>query len=762
MPFNRLLFLLNAILLVFGASGQGNNIPIGDWRVHLPYSSVHSVEMADSKIYASSVVNAFYYDYTDNNITILSKVNGLNDIEITKIRYHQGLRLTVIGYSNGNVDLIRDDQSIININDISRKSIVGSKQINDIGFSGNYAYLCCDFGVCVLDLKKLEIKETYESLAAAGGSNSVYSCSFNSAGDSIFLATTNGVMVGRINQAINLMDYNNWYTYPSSQGIPNTDVRAVINYKGLIYAAVESKGLYVLGVTNWTKSTIPLDSNFRNIRISNQKLIICAGQRITVATAHTTYNYVTQGNISVPYDAIYDQYGNLWIGDHNLGLFTNKGSSSFYLISPNGPDHNIVFKLCYVNNNIIATAGGYNVVESYLGKPGEYYLFNNYDWWTVNKYSNGFPNFCKDLVKSVYNPKDQKVYTSSYGYGILVTNPDNTFDFIDDTIAGFTRMLSQPGSYVFLSDVAIDLSGNLCAALAVPNYTDPSFYIRKNGVWTSKSFGFEAARFPIQLIVDNNNYKWMRLRPENGGGLLVYDDKKNQYKYFTSVKGQGGLPSNVVRTIAKDLNGDIWVGTDGGVAIFYNTSRIFQTTNDASIPYFDGFPLLYNEFISCIKVDGGNRKWIGTKNGVWLLSDDGTEVINYFTKDNSPLLSNTIQDIEIHEKTGEVFIGTDKGIISYRGMSTASTNKFSDVKIFPNPVPSNFNGLISISGLATDAEVKVTDIFGTLIYQTKAEGGTAVWNSKNYNGRRASQGVYLVFAASSDGQETLVGKFAIE
>jgi len=762
MPSNRIVFLINALFMVFGARGQGNNIPIGDWRVHLPYNSVHSVEMAGSKIYASSDVNAFYFDYSENNLNILSKVNGLHDIEITKIRYHQGLGITVIGYSNGNIDLIRNDQTIVNINDITRKSIVGGKQINDIGFLGNYAYLCSDFGVCVLDLKKFEIKETYESLASGGTSNPVYNCAFSSTGDSIFLATFNGVMTGKISQAVNLMDYNNWYTYPASKGIPSSNVRAVVNFKGLLYAAVESNGLYILGSNNWSKSTIPLDTNIRCLRTSNQKLIICAGERVTIASDHSTYSYISYNNISLPYDAIYDSYGNLWIGDNNLGLFTNKGNTTFSQLIPNGPDHNSVFKLCYVNNYIIATAGGYSANISSIGRPGEYSVFNNYNWWTYNKYSAGFPEFCTDLVKSVYNPKDQKIYTSSYGNGILVTNPDNTFDFIDDTIAGFKRMLSQPGRYVFVSDIAIDQLGNLCAIVAVPNYTDPSFYIRKNGIWSSKSFGFEAAKFPIQLIIDNNNFKWIRLRQENGGGVIVYDDKKGQYKYFTSVKGQGGLPSNIVRTLAKDLNGDVWVGTDGGIAIFYNTSRIFQTSNDASIPYFDGFPLLYNESITCIKVDGGNRKWIGTKNGVWLLNDDGSEVINYFTKDNSPLLSNNIQDIEIHEMTGEVFIGTDKGIISYRGMSTASTDKFSDIKIFPNPVPSNFNGLISISGLATDAEVKITDIFGTLIYQTKAEGGTAVWNSKNYNGRGASQGVYLIFAASSDGQDTLVGKFAVE
>jgi hypothetical protein len=217
----------------------------------------------------------------------------------------------------------------------------------------------------------------------------------------------------------------------------------------------------------------------------------------------------------------------------------------------------------------------------------------------------------------------------------------------------------------------------------------------------------------------------------------------------------GGLPSSAVRAIAIDRDGYIWVGTDEGVAYF------FSETDDAIKPLFEGRFLLRDETITAIEVDGGNRKWIGTERGVWLFSPEGETLIHNFTTDNSPLLSNMIYDIEIADETGEVFFATDKGLLSYRADATTSDAGFRELKIFPNPVTSDFSGSVGITGLATDAIVKITDVSGQLIWQTQANGGSATWNVRDYNGRRAATGIYLVFAATADGSESVVGKIAV-
>ena len=208
-------------------------------------------------------------------------------------------------------------------------------------------------------------------------------------------------------------------------------------------------------------------------------------------------------------------------------------------------------------------------------------------------------------------------------------------------------------------------------------------------------------------------------------------------------------------------DGLVWVGTDEGVCYFYSTNEVFSPGVDAIKPIFENRFLLRDDKVTAIAVDGGNRKWIGTERGVWLFSPSGEKLFYNFTAENSPLLSNAIVDIEINDETGEVFFATDQGLVSFRADATESTIQFQAIKIFPNPVTPNFQGTVGISGLATDAIVKITDISGKLIWETRAYGGTASWNMNNYNGRRAKTGIYLVFSSSSDGAESVVGKIAI-
>lgn len=233
--------------------------------------------------------------------------------------------------------------------------------------------------------------------------------------------------------------------------------------------------------------------------------------------------------------------------------------------------------------------------------------------------------------------------------------------------------------------------------------------------------------------------------------------------------GTGNIQGNKVFSIACDQDGEIWIGTDNGISVIYSPENVFTGGNyDAQriiIPRNDGTGLgdilLENEFITCITVDGDNNKWIGTDNaGVFLLSPDGMNEIYHFTEEDSPLFSNLITDIAINNN-GEVFIGTSKGIISFRGESAPPEDTFTDVYAYPNPVREGYTGKIGIKGLVKDADVKITDISGNLIYETRSFGGQAVWNGRNFDGRRAKTGVYLVFIANEDGTETIATKILV-
>jgi hypothetical protein len=219
--------------------------------------------------------------------------------------------------------------------------------------------------------------------------------------------------------------------------------------------------------------------------------------------------------------------------------------------------------------------------------------------------------------------------------------------------------------------------------------------------------------------------------------------------------------------MAEDLDGNMWVGTSSGPAVYYNPDAVFSGDNfyatQVIIPRKDGTIygdlLLATETITAIAIDGANRKWFGTQNsGVYLMSADGLKQIYHFNTANSPILSNSITDIAIDPASGEVFIGTDQGVISFRSTATLGGDAFGKVYVFPNPVRPEYQGNIVVTGLIRDTNVKITDISGNLVFETTSLGGQAIWNGKNMDGKRASTGVYLVFCTNEDGSQTFITK----
>ena len=265
------------------------------------------------------------------------------------------------------------------------------------------------------------------------------------------------------------------------------------------------------------------------------------------------------------------------------------------------------------------------------------------------------------------------------------------------------------------------------------------------------------------MVVDQNGYKWIQLI---AGGVLVVDDNNTPANTLDdrsrTITNKDGLITNNVTALACDSNGYVWIGTSQGLNVFTNPSEVFNgATADRLIIRQNGVDgyLLGEESINDICVDGGNRKWFATANGVFLVDANGQNVLLNYRAENSPLPDNRVLCIGQLDETGEVFFGTDKGIVSYRSDASAAGNKFGKVRIFPNPVKPGYSGIITIDGLAEDSEIRITDAAGNLVYLTKANGGTATWNGLRLNGSRPNSGVYFVFAINKDGSETEMGRF---
>jgi ligand-binding sensor domain-containing protein len=428
--------------------------------------------------------------------------------------------------------------------------------------------------------------------------------------------------------------------------------------------------------------------------------------------------------------------------------------------------------------NIWIAAGGRTDVWSAVNNTEGVFLFGDEDW-TVFNHSIPELNYTHDYVAVAANPNDPNQVFAG-----LFRNAKGLVEFKNNSVAnvydGENSSLQQweAASSFAVTGLDFDDNGNLWT---VCSGASDILSVRINdgtedGSWKAFNLGSSYSRVDLGiLMVDSYNQKWIVKRKtiESSTFAIIFNDNNtiddtsdDETKQLTPSTGSGNIPGNKLYCLTEDQDGEIWVGTDDGVAVIYNPGNIFNGGDyDAQriiIPRNDGSGLgdilLENDVVTCITVDGDNNKWIGTDNaGVFLLSEDGLEQIYHFTAENSPLFSNLINGIAINDD-GEVFIGTSNGVISYRGESAPPNESFTDVHAYPNPVPPTYTGMIGIKGLVIDSDVKITDISGNLIYATRSQGGQAVWNGNNFDGRRAKTGVYLVFIASEDGEETEVTK----
>lgn len=751
-------------------------VPIGQWRNHLPYSSAINVEVADNKVYCLSTGGLFVYSISDNSTTTLSKINGLSDVTINTIKFIPEKNSLIIGYDNGNIDIIQDN-SIYNVSDIYRKPIISSKKINNINYINGTTYLSCGFGIVILDVDKKEIKDTYFI-----GDNGTYVevneiCTDNTY---LYAATSTGIYKALLNDP-NLVNFSNWSLITN---INNFDKK----FSNIVY--FDNHLITFYNNNNWDKDTvyafdnnswIVYDTSFKNIQnisVSQNKLIVT-----NIYWVATTNSYKGSLNLyysfnpplgSLPMDADYSSDGTIWIADNNSGLVWQRlGEWTYSHIFPNGPSNKNAVSIVAGKNEVFAVLGGHDISWNNLWQTGTIYWFKDQKWNTLTSSQIAELGSAFDLSEIAINPNNQsQIFFGSYGGGVLELNNGqyvNRFDYTNSSLQ--TVVPNAP--YTRIGGLVFDEDENLWVTIGGNQVNPDMLSVRKaNGQWKSFSVYNDISVNDIsKIVVDKNKTKWVIL--PRGKGLFAFnengtiDNTNDDNKRYVSVTDENGeIISNDIYSIAVDKDGIVWVGTNKGVPFFYNPENVFDNTNfyaqQVKIP--NETPgqanyLLEAETVTAIAIDGANCKWFGTETGgVFLMSADGLQELLHFTKENSPLLSNSVSSIAIEPISGEVFFVTDKGIISYRATATEPEENFNDVTVFPNPVRPGYNGTIAINGLVSNADVKISDIVGNVVYQTKSEGGQATWNGRNFSGERVRTGVYLVFCTNDDGSKKYVTK----
>ncbi len=770
--------LLPFLFLVFTLFVQGQSpLSIGQWRDHFPYTSLVAVAEGGGHVYAASTTGLFRFDPATGEILRLNKTNALNDVGIQGLAWNEELGALLVHYSNGNLDLVRGESST-NIGDIKRSSIIGNKAIYAAHMEGSTAYLSCGFGIVVVDLAAREVRETW-FIGPAGSQVRVNEIAMTA--DSIYAACGTGLFVAWRN-APNLASFDSWRKREDMgtalAGGPFNAV-AVLGDRLLLNAqrpANTGDTLLVLEQEGTWSRFEPLFGRVnRRLDVSRDGQYVVVSHLFdllafdqSLAQAGQVYGY--EGFGARPLQAIRAQEGHYWVADNERGLVRAVGGDVGSSIKPNGPKTSSALRMAsdagalYVATG--AVTGTWN--STYL-KDGVHTLLND-RWNSVDRSEyplmfgvNVFAGALNDVICVVVDPDDPlHAFAGSWEEGLLelrngepvaIYNADNSALGLD--INGFEGRL-------FVSGLAYDRDGTLWMANA---WSERPIVARtKDGQWYSFSTGtlLNGNLLISDIVTGRNGYKWF-VRPR-GNGILVYDSGNSlestdddQLKVLNNQAGNGGLPAPEVYALAEDLEEQIWVGTSRGIAVFYTPSAIFSGSDfDAQqiLIEQDGNTqvLLETEVVSAIAVDGANRKWVGTQSsGVFLLSADGREQLRHFTAENSPLPSNTINHLTIDGSTGEVFIATDRGIMSYRGQATEGADESQCASVFPNPVHETYTGPIAITGLVRNSEVKITDVSGNLVYRTVSEGGQAIWNGTDMSGNRAATGVYLVFASDRSG-----------
>ena len=379
---------------------------IGQWRDHLPYSQCIGVKEVGTRIYCATPYSIFYYDKEDNSIQRINKINGLSDIGISAMNYSNSYKTLVIAYTNANIDLIKNN-TIINISDIKRASILGNKTINNIFFIGQYAYLCCGFGIVVLDVDKEEIHDTYY-IGANGGQVNVFGLTKND-GDTLFAATEHGVYYANANNS-NLANYQSWTIDTRLNTSSKYD--NIINFSGQVIVSriitlPAGDSLYRYYHGKWTKWVLGLsntvehlESDYGKLIITYNSLIKCFDTDFNLTTSVLNYN---GGGLNTA-DAILDNAGLIWIADNSSGLayITSDGSAHFIHIS--GPLSSLVFDITTFGNDVYIVPGGRDLSYVPNYNPPAVYHYNNTSWNNLTSSSDVLMQQLADLSTISVDP----------------------------------------------------------------------------------------------------------------------------------------------------------------------------------------------------------------------------------------------------------------------------------------------------------------------------------------------------------------------
>ncbi len=758
------LFSVLFLFCTITAFAQPNQL----WQSYYSYNKIVNLTQSETKVFGAAENSLVIKNVTTNVLSTRTTIDGLSGQTISALYHSVQFNKTFLGYENGLMLVINEnDGSIVNVVDIINKNIPAIiKRVNHFAEFDGTLYISCDFGIVQYNIATLGFGDTY-FMGPGGLEIKVNQTAIH---DGFIYAATQqyGIRRAAISNP-NLIDFNQWST------VENGSFGGVASFAGDLFAASVSGQIQKFNGTNFTFFN-QLPGNLVDFRATSTHLVATDPGRVTLFDTSLIailafYAYQVPGEYS-PFTAGTVVGNTVYVGTSTRGIVAADIANITIqeIILPSGPLRNSIFSINSKTENLWAVYGGYSsfLTPGYL--PFGFSKLNDTGWKHI-MYDDFKPptHQVLNLVRVTVNPTNSnEIYVSSYYNGLLKFQNDELVEIYNATNSTLQPIFATdaPTENIRVNQTAFDKNGNLWVTDAlVQNALN---VLRPNGNWNSFDVGpvidSYLSAFYTQMVIDKNNTIWIGTYDF---GLIAFNENGNIFKKMRFGGDNGNLPSDRVRALAIDNRNQLWVGTDKGLRILPSVDRFLSdtplTTNQIIIEE-EGLAqeLLFEQFVSDIVVDGANNKWVGTADsGVYFLSPNGQETKYHFTKDNSPLPSNAILDIDINSTTGEVFFVTEKGMVSFKGVSTKAGDNLKNVIVYPNPVRPNYVGTVKITGLLDKATVKITDIEGNLVYEVVSEGGTIEWDTTAFGKYRVASGVYMLFISAQDASETTVKKVMI-
>lgn len=739
---------------------------IGTWRNHLPFQVGLDVTQSETHVYYSSGLGIVSIDKNTLDYSFLTTVEGLSYASINAIKYlAYPVNGLMIAFENSVLDIVLDDK-IISLNQIANfKNLIGTKRINKIqqDSQGNI-YLATSYGLSVIDPLSFEFKFTTFT------NSNVYDVLVFD--QFIYLTSDEGIFRTALSNPFP-ENFSSWEFLGEAFNLPESyKPGPMVIWNQQLFFEVSSElmafdGSFAFPFFIQEGYGIQYLSAEQKGLLVGLSCISSCNNGIVVYFPNDNQSPITldQPCVNRPRYGIEDQFGSFWLADgwsnfRRVVDLVYNDCETFNFNSPYAPS---AYSFSKGKESIWVAAGGVNPTFGYkFLDHGVYELspegWNNYNrntsrafWGRDEIYgSGGDDDDLLDILAVAEHPEKDLVYFGSFYEG-LVEIQEGAYTLFDNTNSSLSNTIGD-SKRTRISGLAFDQDYNLWVSNHLAS--KPISVFLSDRIW--KAFNPSCGISELhQIRIDEYDNKWI-VSNSNGAGFIVFNENlldvetDDQCKTFSASNSE--LPTNRTNCLEIDLNGEVWVGTDQGIAIFdcgndpfgvncRGTKRLFEQNGIVT-------NLLSAEEITSLAIDGANRKWVGTNNGVFLLSEDGLEQLSHFTIENSPLPDNSISAILIEPNSGIAYFGTEKGIVSFKSDATRATKFHAQpLTIYPNPVLPEYTGLITIDGLAQNARVKITTISGELVFETIANGGRAIWNGQNVNGQRVATGVYLVFSS---------------